>query len=439
MKDSPHSKARPEPRLTPHSSPAAAHFAQDSKPRFAPDSHFTLQNPLDMHCHLREGEILEAVLGYTAGSFSGAVAMPNLAKPLFFAKDALDYGAAISRLARAQNLAFAPILTLYLSENLDKTALLAAKKGGIKTALLAAKKGGINILKLYPRGATTNSQSGVAAVLSDKMLQIFALAEELGFILSIHGESGGFCLEREAEFGEVFARVARDFPRLKIIAEHLSDRRSIGLLERFDNLFATLTLHHITLCLDDVLGGGLNPHAFCKPMLKTPKDRDALLNLALEAHGKVCFGSDSAPHLEAAKLAGAAGIFSAPNLLGRLCELFEENGRLENLQRFVSDNAAKIYGVAFAGEDSGESGVEFWGESFGKSGARGESGGGFGGGGESRGGKNSGESKKITLPKKAVNLVRESTKIPEIIHTKSGRIVPLFAGREVAWREAGVE
>ena len=176
-------------------------------------------------------------------------------------------------------------------------------------------------------------------------MEIFEIAQDLGFILSIHGESNGFCMEREFEFGEIFAKIARNFPRLTIIMEHLSDRRSIALLERYSNLFATLTLHHISLDLDYVAGGALNPHYFCKPILKTPKDKEALLNLAINAHPKVSFGSDSAPHLGNAKLKGAAGIFSAPILLPKLCEIFEAHNVLENLQKFISDNAFKIYNL----------------------------------------------------------------------------------------------
>lgn len=290
-----------------------------------------LRNPLDMHIHLREGAMLESVIDFTAKHFLMALAMPNLSKPLMDTSSVIDYRNAILKASSYKD--FSPIMSLYLNENLNRLELQKAKDNDIK------------ILKLYPKGATTGSESGVSEILSDKILEILEIAQELGFILSIHGESNGFSLEREFEFGEVFERLATSFPKLKIIMEHLSDRRSIKLLEKHSNLFATLTLHHISLDLDSLLGFGLNPHYFCKPILKSKKDKEALLSLALEAHPKVSFGSDSAPHLESAKLRvnGSAGIFSAPILLPRLCEIFDEHKKLDNLQSFISNNAFKIY------------------------------------------------------------------------------------------------
>lgn len=290
-----------------------------------------LKNPLDMHIHLREGDILKAVVDESARYFSGVLAMPNLKTPISTTDLALNYKKDI--LYSAKNTSFMPIMSLYLTQNLDKNELQKAKQNGI------------NILKLYPKGATTGSENGVSDILDKKTLEIFEIAQDLGFVLSIHGESNGFCLEREFEFGEIFIEIARNFPKLTIIMEHLSDRRSIDILEKFPNLFATLTLHHISLDLDSVIGGALNPHYFCKPILKTKKDKEALLNLALNAHKKVSFGSDSAPHLKSAKNSGAAGIFSAPILLPMLCEIFEKHNALENLQGFISDNAIRNYGL----------------------------------------------------------------------------------------------
>ncbi len=335
-----------------------------------------LKNPLDMHIHLREEEILDCVLGFSAKYFSAILAMPNLKNPLTSVDSVITYRDDIINATKKidSNIKFSPIMSLYLTESLSKDELILAKNNGIK------------ILKLYPKGATTGSESGMSSVLNKKSLEIFDIAQNLGFILSIHGETNGFCMDREFEFGAIFSTLARDFPRLKIIMEHLSDRRSIDLLERYDNLFATLTLHHITMSLDCVLGGGLNPHHFCKPMLKTQKDRDALLHLALNAHPKVSFGSDSAPHLESNKLKqnGAAGIFSAPILLQSLCEIFDTHNKLEHLQHFISDNAIKIYEL------------------------------------------NDIIQKNITLEKK-------THKVADKIHTPSGAIIPLKAGENIAW------
>lgn len=331
----------------------------------------TLKNPLDMHIHLREGDILRVVAPCSAKHFSAALAMPNLKNPIATTKMALDYKKAI--LDSTKNTNFLPLMSLYLTENLTKKELESAKKNDIK------------ILKLYPKGATTGSESGISDILNQKTLDIFEMAQDLGFILSIHGESNGFCMEREFEFGKVLAEIARNFPRLTIIMEHLSDRRSIEILERFPNLFATLTLHHIALDLDLLAGGALNPHYFCKPILKTPRDREALLNLALNAHPKVSFGSDSAPHLEGAKLKGAAGIFSAPVLLPKLCEIFEAQGKLENLQKFISDNAMKIYNLA-------------------------------------------------QIPQKSVILEKCDNILPSAIHAQNESIKILFGGEKIAWQ-----
>lgn len=293
-----------------------------------------LTNPMDMHLHLREGEMLESVLPFSANPFSAALVMPNLKTPITTTALALAYKEQILKIAQKLGCKeFMPLMSLYLTPQLTKEELIEAKKQGIF------------ILKLYPKGATTGSESGVKDVLCEKTLQVFAIAEELGFILSVHGESNGFCMEREYEFLPVFAYIAQHFPRLRIIIEHMSDRRSLEMIEKYKNLYATLTLHHITLSLDDVCGGMLNPHLFCKPMLKTRKDQQALLQAALKAHPKISFGSDSAPHLISAKLGskGAAGIFSTPVLLPALTQLFESHNALDYLQAFVSDRAIEIY------------------------------------------------------------------------------------------------
>ncbi|MCH5313044.1 MAG: dihydroorotase [Helicobacter sp.] len=332
----------------------------------------TLHNPMDMHLHLREGEMLEAVLPFSAKPFSAAVVMPNLKIPITTTALAIAYKEHILSLSTCD---FTPLVTLFLTPELTKEELVSAKKAGVR------------ILKLYPKGATTGSEGGVKDILCDKTLQVFALAEELGFILSIHGESNGFCMEREFEFLPIFAYIAEHFPKLRIIIEHLSDRRSLALLEKYDNLFATLTLHHITLSLDDLCGGMLNPHHFCKPMLKTKKDQQALLEAALKAHPKISFGSDSAPHLKSAKLShkGAAGIFSAPALLPALAELFESHNALDYLQSFVSDRAIAIYDLQ-------------------------------------------------DYAPKTITLEKAPFTIPQHINSPLGAIVPFLAGESLSWR-----
>lgn len=292
---------------------------------------FTLNNPLDMHLHLREGDLLKAVLPFSARHFSAALIMPNLNTPLINTSLALEYQAQIQQ----EGFDFAPLIALYLSESLTPRELERAKSHGFF------------LLKLYPQHATTNSSHGIRNILSPKMLKILEVAQDLDFILCVHAEGPGFVLEREVEFHPILTTLATHFPSLQIIVEHLSDHRSIPLLEQHENLYATLTLHHIALNLDHLLGAYLSPHLFCKPILKTPRDQEALLELALSAHPKVCLGSDSAPHLLESKHACAchAGIFSAPILLSALCTLFEKHGALDKLQAFVSDHAMRIYNL----------------------------------------------------------------------------------------------
>ncbi len=336
----------------------------------------TLTNPLDMHLHLRDNAILEAIAPYSAKHFYAAVVMPNLTPPITSLESAKAYTQRILHASKTSKDGFYPICALYITDELDSSELQKCVDSGIK------------ILKLYPKGATTGSQSGVSKIISDKSLKLFEQAQKLGMILSIHGESNGFMMEREYEFGEIFAFLARTFPNLKIIIEHMSDHRSIPLLREFDNIYATLTLHHITMNLDNVLGGKLEPHHFCKPTLKTPKDQQELLRLALNADPKVSFGSDSAPHTLESKLKGAAGIFSAPCLLEQLAWLFEQHNALENLQAFISDNAMRNYNLTE------------W------------------------------------IPKqkdKHITLIKRQTIVPKEVHSKDGIIIPLNAGKTLEW------
>jgi dihydroorotase len=171
--------------------------------------------------------------------------------------------------------------------------------------------------------------------------------ERLGIPLLVHGESHGFVLDREAEFLGVYDHLARSFPRLKIVMEHITTKAAVEFLDRYPNVYATVTLHHLMITLDDVAGGHLQPHLFCKPIAKRPEDRQALLDAALSGHPKLMFGSDSAPHPQHAKEAAgcAAGVFTAPVILPLLVELFEQHGALDRLQGFVSDHARRIYAI----------------------------------------------------------------------------------------------
>src|SRR5262245_25285922 len=323
-----------------------------------------LESPLDMHLHLRDGAMLALVAPLSAASFAGAVIMPNLVPPVDNLERLVRYRTEV--LVGAGDHTFEPYMTLFFRAYTE--------------AELAAARPQIIGVKLYPAGVTTNSAAGVADL--GAIEPTLDAMERLGIPLLVHGETHGFVLDREAEFLPVYERLARPFPRVTIVMEHITTRRAVELLERHANLFATITLHHLLITLDDVAGGLLSPHLFCKPIAKRPEDRDALLAAALGAHPKVMFGSDPAPHPRHIKESAgcAAGVFSAPIALPLLAQLFEQHDSLANLQAFVSDNARRIYRVA--------------------------------------------------PPPKIVRLERVAWRVPE----RYGDVVPFWAGRDLEWQ-----
>jgi len=291
----------------------------------------TLLMPLDMHLHLRDGVMLENIAPLSAYSFSGAVIMPNLVPPVTSKEDVLAYKERI--MAAVPNDYFEPYMTLFY-QNYDKKFLVDIADE-------------ITSVKLYPAGITTNSEGGVSSFDIEEMRPTLEAMSELGLPLCVHGETDGFVMDREAEFMSIYELLAQNFPDLKIIMEHITTKAAVDMLDKYENLYATITVHHLLLTLDDVIGGMMMPHHFCKPIAKRPEDLDALLSVALEAHPKVMFGSDSAPHPKEKKEACgcAAGVFTAPIALQLLCEIFEQFDKLDNLQAFVSDNAQNIYGI----------------------------------------------------------------------------------------------
>lgn len=325
----------------------------------------TLTSPLDMHLHLREGAMLQAVAPLSAESFAGAVIMPNLVPPVADLDRLHAYRAAIRQAAGTHAGSFEPYMTLFFRDYTHQE--------------LEEARDEIIGIKLYPAGITTNSSDGVASL--DQAEKTLALLEELGITLMVHGETNAFVMDREADFLGVYERWARKFPRLKIIMEHITTAAAVRLLDRYDNLHATVTVQHLLITLDDVAGGMLNPHLFCKPIAKRPEDREALAQAATRAHPKLSFGSDSAPHPVSKKecCGCAAGVFTAPIALQILAGLFEQSDKLENLQAFVSDNARRIYG--------------------------------------------------ITPPAKTVTLSRQPFRIPAAY----GDVVPMWAGQDIPW------
>ena len=289
-----------------------------------------LNTPLDMHLHLRDGEMLKNIAKTSAKTFSGAIIMPNLVPPVSTKEEVKAYKERIIKSIANEN--FIPYMTLFFNANYDKSFLESVRDE-------------ITAIKLYPAGITTNSEGGVSGFDVEELRPTLEAMSELNIPLCVHGETNGFVMDREAEFVSIYERLATAFPKLKIIMEHITTKESVAALDRFENLYATITIHHLLITLDDVAGGMLKPHLFCKPIAKRPEDRDALLKIALSAHPKVMFGSDSAPHPQHAKESCrcAAGVFTAPIALQLLAELFEKHNALDNLQAFVSDNAQRIY------------------------------------------------------------------------------------------------
>lgn len=288
-----------------------------------------LNSPLDMHLHLRDGEMLKLVGPLTSKTFAGALVMPNLVPPITTKEALLSYKSRIKQACKDDT--FEPFMTLFFKE--------------YSREFLEDVKDEIIGIKLYPAGITTNSENGVAAIDAQSLRPTLEAMSDLDIPLCVHGETNGFVMDREKEFMPIYEGLAKAFPKLKIIMEHITTKDAVELVEKYDNLYATITLHHLLITLDDVAGGMLQPHLFCKPIAKRYEDRDALLKAALDGNAKIMFGSDSAPHPKHKKesCGCAAGVFTSPIALQVLVELFEEHDKLDNLNAFLSLNAQKIY------------------------------------------------------------------------------------------------
>ncbi|WP_121626676.1 dihydroorotase [Poseidonibacter antarcticus] len=294
---------------------------------------FIINSALDMHLHLRDDDMLKLVAPHMSKNFVGALVMPNLISPITTKDTLLSYKNRIKNACKEDK--FTPYLTIFFQVDYSYEFLK-----DIKDEIIA--------VKLYPFGVTTNSQTGVSSMDIEILRPTLESMSRLDIPLCVHGETKGFVMDREKEFLPIYESLAINFPNLRIIMEHISTKDAVELLDKYDNLYATVTIHHLLLTLDDVAGGMLNPHVFCKPIVKRYEDRDALLKVALEAHPKLMFGSDSAPHLKKNKetsTGGAAGVYTAPISLQVLTQLFEKHNKLANLNAFISLNAQKIYNL----------------------------------------------------------------------------------------------
>lgn len=297
----------------------------------------TLRRPDDWHLHLRDGDMLRAVLPHTAAHFARAIIMPNLVPPVVTGADVAAYRARILD-ALPEGADFTPLMTLYLTEDTDPDDVAAAHASGLITAV-----------KLYPAGATTNSASGVSNF--DKVAPVLERMAEIGLPLCTHGEVTDPTVDifdREAVFIErVMDPIRTRHAGLKVVMEHITTSQAADYVRSADhNLVATITTHHLVINRNHILAGGIRPHYYCLPVAKRESHRLALRKAATSGDRRFFLGTDSAPHTDGNKLlpCGCAGCFTAPNTMSILAEVFEQEGALDRLEGFAS-----LFGPAFYG------------------------------------------------------------------------------------------
>lgn len=297
----------------------------------------TLAKPDDFHLHLRDGEALASIVNHTAAQFARAIIMPNLKSPVTTTEMALEYRDQILACVDEQ-YSFEPLMTLYLTDNTSAEEIHTAAQSIIKA------------LKYYPAGATTNSAQGVTDF--KKTYATLEAMMETGLPLLVHGEvtdNDVDVFDREAVFiDKVLSPLAKDFPELKIVFEHITTRAGVDfVLSANANIAATITPQHILLNRNDLFKGGLRPHNYCLPILKAEDDRQAVLEAAISGNSKFFLGTDSAPHERKNKETGCgcAGIFSAHIGLELYAEAFEAADALDKLEVFASHYGADFYGL----------------------------------------------------------------------------------------------
>ncbi len=298
----------------------------------------TLTRPDDWHLHVRDGATLESVIAHTARQFARAIIMPNLKPPVTTGAQASAYRERILAALPPDN-DFEPLMTLYLTDNTTAEVIHAA-----------AAAGGIHAVKLYPAGATTHSDEGVTDI-SNTWDALDAMQAH-GLPLLVHAEvadSDVDVFDRERVFiDRILEPLARRFPELKIVLEHVTTRDGVDfVLSRDDNIAATITAHHLLLNRNAMFSGGLQPHAYCLPVLKRESHRAALVEAAVSGNKKIFLGTDSAPHAREHKetACGCAGIYTAHAAIELYAHAFEQAGALDRLEGFASHFGADFYGL----------------------------------------------------------------------------------------------
>ena len=341
-----------------------------------------IRQPDDWHVHLRDGAMLADVLPWTARQFARAIVMPNLAPPAATTGEVAAYRERILA-ARPPGSTFTPLMVLYLTDATDPDDLETGFALGVLTAA-----------KLYPAHATTNSAHGVTSLRA--IYPVLERMQHIGMPLLVHGEvtDGDIDIfDREAVFIErVLVPALRDFPALRVVFEHITTKEAADFVAAAgDNLAATITPHHLQINRNAIFAGGIRPHAYCLPIAKREVHRLALRKAATSGSPKFFLGTDSAPHEVSTKetACGCAGIFNAPHALEAYASVFDEEGALDRLEMFASENGPQFYG--------------------------------------------------LPLNETQVVLERYDNTVPERIAAGGGEVVPWMAGETLAWRFAGIE
>ncbi|MDP5252650.1 MULTISPECIES: dihydroorotase [unclassified Vibrio] len=296
----------------------------------------SLTRPDDWHVHLRDGDVLSDTVRDISRYNGRALIMPNTTPPVVNTDMAMAYRERI--MAANPRPGFEPQMTLYLTDNTDPAEIQRAKDAGVVAA------------KLYPAGATTNSDSGVTD--PKKIYPVLKAMQEAGLLLLIHGEVTTHevdIFDREKTFLEqVLAPIVNDFPNLKIVLEHITTKEAVEFVRQAnDNLAATITVHHLLFNRNHMLVGGIKPHFYCLPILKRGTHQQALIEAATSGNKKFFLGTDSAPHPKGAKesACGCAGSYTAHAALELYAEVFESEGKLDNLEGFASFHGPDFYGL----------------------------------------------------------------------------------------------
>jgi dihydroorotase len=336
----------------------------------------TLTRPDDWHLHVRDGAAMQSVVPHTARQFGRAIIMPNLRPPVTTAQAAAEYKARIQA-AVPEGLTFEPLMTLYLTDNLPPDEIRRAREAGVVAC------------KLYPAGATTNSDAGVTDL--RKTYKTLEAMQREGVLLLIHGEVTDADIDlfdREAVFIDTkLIPLRRDFPGLKIVFEHITTREAAQYVASAGpETAATITAHHLLYNRNALFTGGVRPHYYCLPVLKREAHRQALVQAATSGSPKFFLGTDSAPHAAHLKehAVGCAGCYTALTALELYAEAFDAAGALDRLEAFASFHGADFYGLP----------------------------------------RNTGR----------VTLRREALAVPEAVPFGEGSVKPLRGGETLAWR-----